>query len=198
MVPISTPRDRCERNFTHSKNSPGWVLVHAVFSCWFISSQVVLKVSTARWSARHAQHGRFRGRRETVNAGQITGVADHKNPACGQTDLVMAGQVGVFSSDRLSMVCQTSPGVEPACGSSELCRLASSIRAVFSARPPCNGPSRTGGQQCCSTWCVFPWGRRPVSRVEQNRPGGRRGWPRAALGFVPPRLIQSGGVINSV
>ncbi|MNT66238.1 hypothetical protein D3C72_2042880 [compost metagenome] len=42
MVPMVTPRARCERNFTHSKNSPGLRSSRPVCRCLSSSSQVVL------------------------------------------------------------------------------------------------------------------------------------------------------------
>ncbi|MCY1528660.1 hypothetical protein D9M68_637740 [compost metagenome] len=136
MVPMVTPRARCERNFTHSKNSPGLRSSSPVCRCFSSSSQVVLYVSqtsVVRLPRTARAFSRAERMQEKMDEGFSGSRTMYSSTSCGEMDAYFC-RYRPCSSEMRSTPSHEPSRVCASCGSSDICRFTSSMRAVFSAR----------------------------------------------------------------
>ncbi|MDT4843758.1 hypothetical protein FQZ97_776950 [compost metagenome] len=122
MVPSVTPRDRCERNLTHSKNCPGSRSKSPARSMRFTSSQVVFCVSqasvvSAPRTARAFSRAAFR--QETIDDGLLSSLTMNSMTSLGviwSYFLLYQGSNSLIESTP----CQPYLATSADCGSSEV------------------------------------------------------------------------------
>ena len=131
-----TPRDKCERCFTHSKNSLGSRCSTLSFSRTFISSQVVFCVShTSVVSVPRTARAFSRAcvKQATMDE-PLSGSRTMKSiTSLRETSPYFSSNAGC-NSEMPSTARHPCSAASADCGSSCVCMFTSSMRAVFSAR----------------------------------------------------------------
>ncbi len=154
MVPTVTPRDRCERNLTHSKNCAGSRSNSPALSMRLTSSQVCV-LGFPDLGGQRAAHGAgvlAGGAQAGHDAGRVALVLDHEvHHVAGLDGAVFLGVGGQQLADatagpasppgprRRTAAAARSGNSRPACG-----------RCSRPAR--CSGTSRTDGRRFVTAW----------------------------------------------